>query len=73
MNSPLARLFLAVVLASAFRPAQAAPYGKPLPNPTPGDKIFAEYFRAETRAVTDRTLADVQSLADWNARKAQFR
>ena len=51
----------------------ASPYGKLPPNATPGDKLFAEYFRAETFSVANRTLADVTSLADWNARKDKLR
>ena len=34
----------------------ASPYGKLPPNATPGDKMFAEYFRAETFALANRSL-----------------
>ena len=35
--------------------------------------MFADYFRTETRAVTDRSLAGIQSLDDWTQRRPELR
>ena len=40
---------------------------------TPGDKMFADYFRRETAKVSARSLADIKTLEDWNARKDGYR
>lgn len=40
---------------------------------TPGDKMFADYFRRETAKVSARSLADIKTLEDWNARKGGYR
>ena len=40
---------------------------------TPGDKMFADYFRCETAKVSARSLADIKTLEDWNARKGGYR
>jgi hypothetical protein len=53
--------------------ASAAPYGPPLAKPTPGDRMFAEYFRAGTRTLADRSLADIRTLEDWNQQKVTYR
>jgi X-Pro dipeptidyl-peptidase (S15 family) len=34
---------------------------------------FAPYFRAQTAEITAHCLADVRTLADWRARRAQYR
>ena len=36
---------------------------------TPGERMAAEYFRRQTA----RTLADIHTLADWQARRATYR
>ena len=67
-------LLLAVVFAgNALAAAFHNPYGKLPANATPGDRMFADYFRVETRLLADRSLADIQTLADWNARKPELR
>ena len=38
-----------------------------------GDQMLAEYFRAETKRISDACLAEVESLDDWNARKGEYR
>lgn len=38
-----------------------------------GDKMIADYFRLETAKLRDACLADVNSAADWNAKKAEYR
>jgi dienelactone hydrolase len=46
----------------------------PLPGkPGPGDENLANYFRAETKQLSDRCLTDIHSLAEWKARREQLR
>jgi dienelactone hydrolase len=40
---------------------------------TPGERMAAEYFRQQTARIAARTLADVHTLADWQARRATYR
>jgi len=40
---------------------------------TPGDKMFAAYFKAETDRLAARCMADIKTLEDWNARKDKYR
>jgi dienelactone hydrolase len=40
---------------------------------TPGERMAAEYFRQQTAPIAARTLADVHTLADWQARRATYR
>ena len=58
---------------SAFAAAFHNPYGKVPTNATPGDRMFADYFRNETRALAQRCLADIQTLDDWKQRAPQLR
>ena len=41
--------------------------------PARGDLEVADYFRAEALQLSDRCLADVTTLADWTARRAEYR
>jgi dienelactone hydrolase len=61
----------ALLLALALRLAPAADYA--LPSKTPGDRMLAESFRAETAKLAERCLAEVKSLEDWNARRETYR
>jgi cephalosporin-C deacetylase-like acetyl esterase len=38
-----------------------------------GDALLAEYFHNVTHRITERTLADVETLEDWNARREEYR
>jgi dienelactone hydrolase len=38
-----------------------------------GDRMLADYFRAETAALAGRSLADIRTLDEWNARKDEYR
>ena len=66
-------LLTAVLATNALAAAFHNPYGKLPAKATPGDRMFSDYFRAETRALADRSLADIQTLDDWNARKPELR
>ena len=39
---------------------------------TPGDMMFANYFKIETKRLADDCLTEIQSLEDWNAQKASL-
>jgi len=64
---------LALTQGDAFAAAFNNPYGKFPTNATPGDRMFAEYFRNEARTLAERCLADVQTLEDWKQRRPQLR
>ena len=40
---------------------------------TPGDRMFAEYFKIETKLLADSCLAEIETLDDWNAKKDLYR
>lgn len=42
-------------------------------EPTPGDRLLAEYFRAETDKLTRACLSDIQTLEDWKSRRETYR
>jgi dienelactone hydrolase len=59
--------------ACAWSAAFHNPYGKLSPNATPGDRMFADYFRAETETLARRSLSDLTSLDEWKRRKPELR
>jgi hypothetical protein len=65
-------LFMPMWLASSL-PAADARNSKPAEKPAPGDQMLADYFRAETAHLTERCLADIKTLDDWNSRRAEYR
>ena len=38
-----------------------------------GDRMLADYFRAETAQLSERCLADIRSLDDWTSRRETYR
>jgi len=38
-----------------------------------GDRMIANYFRAETEKIQKACLAEIRSLDDWNAKKGEYR
>ena len=64
---------LLAATSSADAAAYRNPYGKLPANATPGDRMFAEYFRGETRTLAERSLADIATLEDWNKSKDKYR
>src|SRR3989454_937776 len=69
----LAQLLAVITAGSAFAAAFHNPYGKSPTNATPGDRMFADYFRNETGTLAERSMADVQTLEDWKQRQPQLR
>jgi dienelactone hydrolase len=43
------------------------------PEAKPGDALVGKYFAQQTRELTDRALADIKSLEDWLAVRAEYR
>ena len=58
---------------SLFVLALAASAATPPPPPTAADRMFAEYFRAETERVHAGSLAGIATLDDWTSHRSQFR
>lgn len=66
---PLSLLFfLWVALALAGEQAVENPV-----DTSSGDRLVAEYFRLETERLAAKTLADVQTLTDWEAKRPELR
>ncbi len=38
-----------------------------------GDELVTEYFRRQTRLLTERTFVDIHSLEDWQSRRGEYR
>ncbi len=70
-------IFTLLVVITHVQLADAAayrnPYGKLPAEATPGDRLFAEYFRAETQTLAGRSLAGINTLDDWNRQKDGYR
>jgi dienelactone hydrolase len=43
------------------------------PDTSRGDRMIADYFRAETAKISDACLAEIKTLDDWNAKKGEYR
>lgn len=71
MKLPGACVLLLGTLLLGIRPAIPANY--PLPLQTPGDRMLAETFRAETEKLSARCLADIRSLDDWKSQRDEYR
>jgi len=59
-------------LLPALLPALLSP-AAPLPSATPGDRQLADYFRDEVTALSSNCLANIQSRADWESQRAEYR
>ena len=68
----LALFVVGLSVGSALAAAFHNPYGKMPTNATPGDHMFANYFRIETHTLSERCLADVQTLEDWTGVRFTF-
>ena len=47
-------------------------HAAPVPA-TNGDEMLHQYFKTETAKLTENCLNDIHSLADWNAKKGEYR
>ena len=65
----VAAILLPVLAATAAVPGQA-PAGDAAAR---NDQKLADYFRAQTAEIAGHCLADIQSLADWEARRGEYR
>jgi hypothetical protein len=66
-------LLSALVLFTAVWYVLAVENPKPVDKARRGDSLLADYFRAETAALADRCLADIKTLEEWKARRAEYR
>jgi hypothetical protein len=64
---PLTAIFLAALISSD------AQIPKVTGQPTRGDVMLADYFRDEVTALSSNCLANVQTLEDWESRRAEYR
>lgn len=62
-------LLTALLLVMLFATVAAAA-ASPTAN---GDRLLADYFRAETEALADRCLAEITTLEEWNSRRDEYR
>ena len=58
-------------LLIALMPLVAAA-AEPTPDSSRGDRMLADYFRAETARLADRCLADIHTLEDWTSRRDEY-
>ena len=63
---PVVFLLLAFVAGDAQIPKLAG-------QPAPGDAALADYFRNETAALSQHCLANINTLDDWKAKRAEYR
>jgi dienelactone hydrolase len=64
---------LLFIPGATFGAAFHNPYGKFPTNATAADHMFADYFRSEAMALSDKCLADIHSLEDWKQRRPELR
>ncbi|MHB1036508.1 MAG: alpha/beta hydrolase family protein [Pirellulales bacterium] len=67
-SAPVAGAILVLSAATAALGAEG-----PKPEPRRGDRMLAEYFKAETAELAARCLAEVKTLDDWNSRRELYR
>lgn len=60
--------FLLAMVFGAITPCELRAQGT-----SAGDKMLADYFRAETARLAERCLADVKTLEDWTSRRDEYR
>jgi dienelactone hydrolase len=65
----LALLCLSIIARAGFGAGAAAGTS----DLTPGDRLFADYFKAQVDAVSASSLADMRSPADWESRRPELR
>ena len=63
---PVAFLLLAFCASNAQIPRITG-------QPTPGDARLADYFRGEVMQLSSNCLANIQTLHDWESRRAEYR
>lgn len=69
---PLIKLFAAILFATGWLALLDGNLGAAEIAPR-GDRMLADYFRAETVALADRCLAEIQTLDDWKAKRPEYR
>jgi dienelactone hydrolase len=62
----------AVILAGGVL-AGSAISAKQTSQPSPADRMLAEYFQSETKKLQDQCLSDIKTLEDWKAKRPAYR
>ncbi len=73
MKSTVPAVLAALVLFVPSRIPGAPANLKPAKPQADPDESLAQYFRYETARLTERCLADVRTLEDWQARREEYR
>ena len=73
MKTLLFLLLFALTSGSSFNAAFQNPYGKLPPAPTPGDRMMASFLAAEASVISSNSLANIQTIEDWNRAKGPMR
>ena len=66
MNTLIRFPMLATFALFVFLPLRAAV------SKTPGDKMFAEYFKDQTDRLSAKSLSEIKTIEDWNVRKKTY-
>ena len=66
-------LFAVTLLACSESQAQKNTFVTIPTEPTHGDELLAAYFDTQTRRLTARSLANVETADDWNRQKDVLR
>jgi dienelactone hydrolase len=67
-------LCAAAMLLPVFAPAAVVPgQARPADRASRNDQAQADYFRVQAGALSERCLADIRSLEDWQARRGEYR
>jgi dienelactone hydrolase len=67
MNEVIVAFLLGVVVGGAAASARQ------ISNTTAADRMLAEYFQSETKKLQDGCLNDIQTRADWEAKRPVYR
>ena len=74
MSPFVAGVVRTALVALAFLCAcTASSAARKAPDTSRADRMLADYFRAETAKLADRCMADIEDLADWQARRGVYR
>jgi dienelactone hydrolase len=69
----LCLVFFLIIMSGTLPPSVRANDAWAKIGDGPGDVMLAEYLRAETNVLANRSLANIRTLADWQARRETAR
>ena len=53
--------------------AGSVAFAKQTSQPSPADRMLAEYFQSETKKLQDQCLSDIKTLEDWKAKRPVYK